>query len=184
MSHPYSKVREDLIAEGPKEPAAIGDLVNRVKTDVMALVQSEIALAKAELVPQAKSGGIGAGLFAVAGYFALNGLSLLFLAGALALAQLFDAPTGGISLGFVIMAGVVFVIAAILAGIGMAFVKKVKGPERTKAQAQASIETIKDAVARATADVKTQELERKTFRYPEAGRPDFGRPDSGSTSVN
>lgn len=170
MAHPDDIIREDLIARGPQPPAAIGDLIGQVKSDIQQLVQSEIALAKAELLPQAKSGGIGAGLFLVAGYFAMNGLSLLFLSGAIALGQLFDAPTGGVALGFLIMALIVFVIAGGLAVGGIIFVKQVKGPKRTVAQAQASVESIRDAVTRATANVKTTELERKTFRHPEALR--------------
>lgn len=171
MSHPFRQVREDRITEAPGRAASVGDLVISVKNDVLALVQNEIALAKAEMIPQAKSGGIGAGFFLGAGYFALNGLSLLFLSGAIALGQLFDEDTGGLALGFVIMAVIVFVIAAILAGIGMLFVNKVKGPQRTKAQARASIETIRDAVTRATAEVQTSELERKAFRHPDLPNP-------------
>ncbi|WP_432558736.1 phage holin family protein [Granulicoccus sp. GXG6511] len=172
MAHAYESTRTEAAAR----PAAIGDLINQVKTDVLELVHNEIALAKAELVPQAKFGGMGAGLFLGAGYFALNGLSLLFLSGALGIARLFNAPTGGVALGFLIMAVLVFVVAGVLALIGLVFVKKVKGPKRTVAQAQASIETIKDAVTRATADVKTQELERKTFRHPETVDPNLRNP--------
>lgn len=170
MAQPDDIIREDLIAQGPRQLAGIGDLVGQVKADIQQLVQSEIALAKAELLPQAKSGGIGAGLFLVAGYFAMNALSLLFLAAALGIAQLFDAPTGSVALGFLITAVIVLLIAGVLAGAGLLFVKQVKGPRRTVAQAQASIESIKDAVTRATADVKTTELERKTFRHPESLR--------------
>ncbi|MDO5683500.1 MAG: phage holin family protein [Propionibacteriaceae bacterium] len=157
-------------------PAAIGDLITQVKSDVLELVHHEIALAKAELIPQAKFGGAGAALFLGAGYFALNGLSLLFLSGALGIGHLLKAETGGIALGFLIMAVLVFLVAGGLALVGFLLVKKIRGPQRTVAQAQASIETIKDAVTRATADVKTQELERKTFRHPETIDPNFRTP--------
>lgn len=160
----------DDVTDRRTGPAAIPDLIDRVKADVQELVQNEIALAKAELMPQAKAGGMGAGLFAVAGYFALNGLSLLFLAGALALAMLFNAPTGGVALGFLIMAILVFVIAGGLAVVGFLLVKQVKGPQRTQAQALATVETVKDALTRATAEVKTTALERKTFRHPDTLR--------------
>lgn len=160
----------DDVTDRHTGPGAISDLISRVKTDVQELVKDELALAKAELIPQAKSGGIGVGLFAGAAYFALNGLSLLFLCGALAIALLFDAPTGGIALGFLIMAGLVFIIAGVLAFVGLLAVKKVKGPQRTQAQAVAAIETVKGAVTRATAEVKTTELERKAFRHPDTPR--------------
>ncbi|HHV21833.1 MAG TPA: phage holin family protein [Propionibacterium sp.] len=172
MAHAYESTR----TEAPTSPAAIGDLINQVKTDALELVHHEIALAKAELIPQAKSGGLGAGLFLAAGYFALNGLSLLFLSGALGIAALFNANTGMVALGFVIMAVVVFLMAGGLALVGLIMVKKVKGPKRTVAQAQASIETIKDAVTRASADAKTRELERRTFRHPETIDPNFRNP--------
>ncbi|MDO5499119.1 MAG: phage holin family protein [Propionibacteriaceae bacterium] len=171
MAHAHDTIRTEAASRPP-----VGDLINQVKTDIVELVQHEIALAKAELVPQAKAGGVGAGLFLGAGYFALNGLSLLFLSGALGIAALFNAPTGGVALGFVIMAAVVFVIAGILAGIGLVFVKKVKGPKRTIAQAEATMETIQHAITRATADVRTQELERKTFRHPENLDPNLRNP--------
>jgi hypothetical protein len=169
MAHIYDPTDRHAAPTADRQtaPTAVSDLINQAKTDVQALVKDVIALAKAELIPQAKSGGIGVGLFAVAAYFALNGLSLLFLCGALALAMLFDAPTGGVALGFLIMAGVVFLIAGVLAFIGLRKVKKVKGPQRTQAEAQAAVESVKAALTRATAEVETNELERKTFRHPD-----------------
>ena len=47
----------------------VGDLIKSITDDVKQLVRDEVALAKAELIPAAKNGGIGAGLFAGAGYF-------------------------------------------------------------------------------------------------------------------
>lgn len=150
----------------PNDPG-VGDIVKLISDDVKTLVQGEVALAKAELVPSAKNAGIGAGLFGGAGYFAMNGLSLLFIAGALGFAKLFSAPTGWIALGFVVMAVVTFLIAGILALVGKGRLSKVKGPERTQAHAQATIEQVKAAVARANADAKTGEIERKNFNTPE-----------------
>lgn len=159
--------QNDNVTDQPIGPAAIPELITQVKADVQDLIKDQIDLAKTELVPQAKAGGMGAGVFAGAAYFAMNGLSLLFLTGALALGMLFKAPTGGVALGFLVMAVLVFIVAGILAFIGLQLVKKVKGPQRSKAQALATVETVKDAMTRATADVKTTELERKTFRQPE-----------------
>jgi len=42
----------------------IGDIVKAITADVKELVRDEVQLAKAELVPAAKTGGIGAGLLA------------------------------------------------------------------------------------------------------------------------
>lgn len=154
------------------QSSSAGSIVKLISDDVKAIVQGEIALAKAELVPSAKNAGIGAGMFGAAGYFALNGVSLLFIAGALGFGAIW-APTGWIALGFVLMALVVFVIAGILALVGKGRVSKVKGPERTKAHAVATVDQVKGAVARANASAKTQELERKSFSHPEPQRADL-----------
>ena len=59
--------------------ADIADIIKAIQADVTTIVRGEVELAKAELVPQAKSVGIGAGLLGGAGYFAMNGIALLFL---------------------------------------------------------------------------------------------------------
>ena len=53
---------------------AVGDIIKNITDDVKLLVQDQIELAKTELVPAAKLGGTGVGLFGVAGYF-LNRLT-------------------------------------------------------------------------------------------------------------
>lgn len=160
MAHAFEPVRD----EAPARSTAIGDLIDQVKVDVLDLVHNVIALLKAELIPQAKYGGVGIGLFAGAGYFVFNGLLMLFIAAGLGLGTFFDAPSGSWALGFLILGIIMFVLAVGMAVIGFLSVKQVKGPKRTIAHAQASIDTIKYAVTRANADVKTQELERRTFR--------------------
>ena len=57
----------------------IADAIKAIQADVTTIVRGEVELAKAELVPQVKSAGIGAGLFGAAGYFGINGLALVFL---------------------------------------------------------------------------------------------------------
>lgn len=155
----------------PEAGRNVGDLTKLISEDVKTLISDEIALAKAELIPSAKHAGIGAGMFGGAGYFAMNGLSLLFLAGALGISALFKAPTGWVALGFAIMAVLVFLIAGILALVGKGQFGKVKGPERTIVQAQTSIQAVKGAIARGNAEAKTAELERKTFRSPDRVEP-------------
>ena len=65
----------------------VGDLIKSITEDVKQLVRDEVALAKAELIPAAKNGGMGAGLFAGAGYFAISALSVLYLAAGFGLAS-------------------------------------------------------------------------------------------------
>ena len=58
---------------------AVGDIIKNITDDVKLLVQDQVELAKAELVPAAKNGGTGAGLFGAAGYFSLSATILLYL---------------------------------------------------------------------------------------------------------
>ena len=63
----------------------------------------------------AKNGGMGAGLFAGAGYFAISALSVLYLAAGFGLADLFDWGSGSASWSSVIL---LFLVAGICGGIG------------------------------------------------------------------
>jgi hypothetical protein len=134
---------------------AVGDIIKGITDDVKHLVQSEIELAKAELIPSAKKAGIGAGMFGGAGYFGINGLTLLYVAAALGIYAL------GLSLwlSFLIVAVALLLVAAILGLIGLRNVKKIKGPEKTIAQAQKSIAEIKGAVQHGTAAAKAPMIE-------------------------
>lgn len=134
---------------------AIPNLLKDIQGEVKGLVQGEVELAKAELIPAAKSGGIGAGLFGAAGYFGINAATLIYIAAALGLAEL-GVP---LWLAFLIVAVVLLVIAGICALIGRAMIKKVKPPKRTIAQAQETVATIKGAITRATAAANAPEIE-------------------------
>ncbi|WP_375431046.1 phage holin family protein [uncultured Friedmanniella sp.] len=133
----------------------VGDIVKSITDDVKLLVRDEIALAKAELVPAAKNAGIGAGMFGAAGYFAICALSVLYFAAAFGLVAL------GLSewLAFLIVGVVLLLIAAVLGVIGLTLVKKVKGPERTIATANATVADLKAAVQRGNAAAKAPEIE-------------------------
>jgi hypothetical protein len=135
----------------------VGDIIKNITDDVKHLVQDEIELAKAELIPSAKKAGIGAGMFGGAGYFGINGLTLLYVAAALGIYAL------GLSLwlSFLIVAVALLLIAGILALIGLSNVKKVKGPEKTVAQAKVSVAAIKGAVQHGTAAAKAPQIEGK-----------------------
>ena len=134
---------------------AVADIIKSITDDVKHLVQDEIELAKAELVPSAKKAGIGAGLLGGAGYFGINGLTLLYVAAALGLYAL------GLSLwlSFLIVAVVLLVIAGILGLIGLVNLKKVKGPDKTIAQAKESVAEIKGAIQHGTAAAKAPQIE-------------------------
>lgn len=157
------------MAESPE----LGDIVKNITDDVKILVQAEMELAKAELVPSAKNAGLGAGMFGVAGYFGLSALTMLYIAGALGIAAL-GLP---IAVGFLIMAGVLLVIAGILALIGVGRMKKIKGPEKTVAEAQTSVDVVKGAVTRANAAAKAPQIEGKVVEEKAAVKNTFGPPN-------
>ena len=123
----------------------VGDIVKSITGDVKLLVRDEIQLAKSELVPAAKNAGIGAGMFGAAGYFAISALSVLYFAAAFGLAEVL--PTW---LAFLIVGVVLLVIAAVLGLVGLVLIRKVKGPQRTIASANATIAELKAAVQRSS----------------------------------
>ena len=134
---------------------AVADIIKNITDDVKLLVQDQIELAKIELIPAAKNGGTGAGLFGAAGYFALSATILLYFAAA------FGLVAAGLAawLAFLIVGVALLLIAAILAGIGYLFVKRVKPPERTIAQANIASTEIKEAANRALAAASAPEIE-------------------------
>lgn len=134
---------------------AVGDIIKDITNDVKLLVQDQIELAKTELVPAAKNGGTGAGLFGAAGYFGVSASILLYFAAA------FGLVAAGLAawLAFLIVAAALLLIAGILAGIGYVFIKRVRPPERTIAQANLASTELKDATERALAAANAPEIE-------------------------
>jgi Putative Actinobacterial Holin-X, holin superfamily III len=134
---------------------AVGDIIKNITNDVKLLVQDQIELAKTELVPAAKNGGTGAGLFGAAGYFAISASILLYFAAA------FGLVAAGLAawLAFLIVAAALLLVAGILAGIGYVFIKRVRPPERTIAQANLASTELKDATERALAAANAPEIE-------------------------
>lgn len=117
------------------EPS-LGELVKDASESVSTIVRGEIALAKIELKSSVKNAGVGAGAFAAAA-------TMLFFAaifGLLALAEGIIAAGLHRWAGYLIVFGLLVVVAGLAAMIGLKKVKKVKAPQRT-------IETGKDTVA-------------------------------------
>ncbi len=145
----------------------VGDIIKGITDDVKMLVRDEIALAKAELIPAAKNGGIGAGLFMGAAYFAICALSVLYFALGFGLAALFNWPTW---LGFLVVGILLLLIAGICGGIGYSLVKKVKAPERTIASVNETVTEVKAAAQHALAAAKAPQIEGEVVREPRALR--------------
>ena len=105
----------------------IGQLVADATRDISSIVRSEVALAKAEIRADAKKAGLGAGMFAAAGTLAFLALILLLISAAYGLVAAGLAPW----LAFLIVAGVLLIIGAILVAVGKRSLDGVKGkPER------------------------------------------------------
>jgi hypothetical protein len=105
----------------------IGQLVADATHDISSIVRSEVALAKAEIKADAQKAGLGAGMFAAAGTLAFLALILLLISAAYGLVAAGLAPW----LAFLIVAGVLLLIGAILALVGKRSVDSIKGtPER------------------------------------------------------
>lgn len=135
----------------------VGDIIKDISDDVKLLIRDEVELAKAELIPSAKQAGLGAGLFGAAGYFVITALLLLFFAASYGLVAA-GLPTWA---GFLIVGGVLLVLAAVLALIGKTRVDKVKPPERTIANATDTIDGVKAAAQNALAAAKAPQIEGK-----------------------
>lgn len=118
----------------------LGQLVADATGDLSSIIHSEIALAKAEMGADAKKAGMGAGLFAAAGFFAFLALILLLIAAAYGLVAAGLAPW----LSFLIVAIVLLVLGAIMAMVAKGRVSKIKGkPQRAIKNAQDTIAAIR-----------------------------------------
>jgi hypothetical protein len=108
----------------------IGRLVTDASRDISGLIQKEIQLAKSELTISVKAGGIGVGLFAVAGFLVLLAIIML----SVAFAYFIHWAGLGLHWSFLIVFGAYLLLAALLAFIGVKKVKQVRGPERAISQ--------------------------------------------------
>lgn len=119
----------------------VGQLVADATHDISALVQNEIQLAKAEVTKGVSFGGKGIAFLAVAGFLALLGLIFLFHT----LAQVI-AVWLPVWAGYLIITLVLFLIAAVLALVGIKAVKKAKAnavPQRAISNAKDTVSAIK-----------------------------------------
>ena len=140
----------------------LAGIIKDIQTDVRAIVTGEIDLVKAELVPQAKTAGIGAGLLGAAAYLAIIAGTLIFLALSFLLSlgfmTWFGLPIfGAAAWGFSLTAVVLLLIAGTLALIvrqRMVFTK----PERTISQAEQTGAVLSSAVKDAIAEANSLSL--------------------------
>ncbi len=131
MSHAAPTSKQTTVVDRPDEPS-IGELVASASRDVSSLIQSEIALVKSEVKVSVKAGGLGAALFAAAGFVLLLGVIMA----SIALAYFIHMT--GLDLAWCF--SIVFLLYALLAGllafIGYRKIRAVRPPEKAIHQAQ------------------------------------------------
>src|SRR5262245_35250452 len=108
------------------EPRSFGTLFGEIVRDIQQIFRGEVRLAKIELVREVAKLKSGLVFLAVASVAGVLGLAYLMLAAVLAIGQ--AVPLWGAAL---IVAGVVLVLAAVLAMAGLSQVRKIRGTPRT-----------------------------------------------------
>lgn len=109
-----------------EDERTLGQLVSEASQDLSTLVRYEVALAKAEIRDDVRRGAIGGGLFAVVAVLGLFALVTLVIAGAYGLVAAGLAPW----LAFLVVTGVLVLVAAILALLAVFQLKRIKPPEK------------------------------------------------------
>jgi uncharacterized membrane protein len=120
------------------EEPTIGRLVADASRDVSALVQNEIALAKAELKVSIRAGGLSIGLFAAAAFLMLLGIIML----SVAIAYFIHLTGLDLAWCFLIVFAAYALVAALLGFVGARKIRGVKAPERAIHQAQETKNTL------------------------------------------
>jgi tetrahydromethanopterin S-methyltransferase subunit C len=111
------------VQEPSVQEPSVAELVRQAAEQISRLVRDELALAKAEMTQKGKTAGLGAGLLGGGGAVALYGVAALLTAIVLALAEVMPAW-----LAALIVAVVLFAIAAVLAVLGRKQVKQATPP--------------------------------------------------------
>ncbi|GAA0512254.1 membrane protein [Paractinoplanes deccanensis] len=129
----------------PLADQSTSELVQRASDQISRLVRDEIALAKAELAEKGKHAGIGVGLFAGGGVFALYGVGALIATLIIVFNLFLD-----LWLAALIVTVALFLVAGVLALIGKKQVSKAVPPEPSAAiqSVKADVDEVKQAVSR------------------------------------
>jgi uncharacterized membrane protein YqjE len=106
---------------------SLGDVVGDVSTKASLLVREEIQLAKTEIAEKAKSLGKGVAVAIVAGVMALFALIYFFEALAWFFNDLLDVGES-LWIGFLIVFGILIVLAAVAGMLGLRWIKKGSPP--------------------------------------------------------
>ncbi|KAA0102511.1 phage holin family protein [Mycolicibacterium sp. P1-18] len=125
----------------PTENASTGELITQLAAQTERLVRDEIRLAQKEFQESAKHAGIGAGLFSVAGVFAVFGVATLIAAAVAALALVLPVWAAALIVAVVLLA-----VGGIAALTGKRQVQEASPvPQQTVANVKEDIHEVKDA---------------------------------------
>ncbi|MEU0075125.1 phage holin family protein [Streptomyces sp. NPDC006332] len=127
------------------EHHSVGELVGQATEQLSRLVRQEVALAKVELAEKGRRAGRGGGLIGAAG--AVGYAGFLALAGTGAAALSLVLPVWAAAL---IVTGVLFALAAVLAATGRAQLRRATPPtpERALGSVKADVEEIRERAHR------------------------------------
>ena len=109
---------------GDTAEKTLGDVVGDVSTKASLLIREEIELAKTEMAEKAKSLAKGSAVAITAGIMVVFALIYFFEALAWFFNDLFDTVNTSPWLGFIIVFGLLFIIAAIAGLIGVRWIKR------------------------------------------------------------
>jgi uncharacterized membrane protein YqjE len=127
------------------EDRSVAELVREISEQVSRLVRDELRLARAEMTEKGKRAGVGAGLFGGAGVVALYGVAALLVALVLGLAEVMPAWVAAL-----LVAGLLFIVAAVLALVGRRNVQKATPPvpEQAMESVKADVAEVKERAQR------------------------------------
>lgn len=125
----------------PKEPGtSLADLMGRLGEDVSSLVTTQLEIAKAELKQEATQGAKSAGLLGGGAFAGYTAALLLSFALAWGLNDAIENPW----VGFLIVAIIWGIAAAVLGTTGKKKLDEVRGPEATTAELRADATLAQD----------------------------------------
>jgi hypothetical protein len=123
--------------------ASLGELVALATKDVSLLVRQEIELAKAEVGRQVASAAVGVGLLGVAAGLVLGALLALMIF----FGELFAWLGLARFWAFLLTAGLLLVLAGVLAGLAALRLRKLQPPHRTVASVREDVALLRHATS-------------------------------------
>ncbi len=115
-----------------KKDASVSTLVNSAITEAQNLVRAQVELAKAEVAESAKHAAAASAMFVVAGVLAFLAFVFSLVAGAYGLVEA-GLPVWA---GFLIVAGILVLVAVILGLVGRSQTKGIGPPKRAISQVE------------------------------------------------